>query len=227
MSPLNRKLIDGRLAAYATLAGVALAAPAIPTADAAIIYSGPVNINIPSSTSGVYLNVVTGLSATTPSGAVGWDVNPWSSSTLSMFGSTSAGGNEGPGALNSIGAYVGTGSTFFNLAFGATIDGSTGYGATGNNTIAVSTPLNLNSNTNYVGFRFFNEATATVDYGWMQISLSATAAGQPRAIIAYGYQNDGTGITAGAIPEPTTMTLLGVMAAGAFGVRAWRKRKAA
>ena len=61
MSPFNKKLnrIDGRLAAYATLAGAALAAPAIPSADATIIYSGPVAINIPSTTAGVYLNVVT------------------------------------------------------------------------------------------------------------------------------------------------------------------------
>ncbi len=42
MSPLNKKLIpiDGRLAAYATIAGAALAAPAIPNADANIVYSG-------------------------------------------------------------------------------------------------------------------------------------------------------------------------------------------
>ena len=32
---------------------------------------------------------------------------------------------------------------------------------------------------------------------------------------------------AGAVPEPSTFALLGVMAAGAFGVREWRKRKAA
>ena len=29
------------------------------------------------------------------------------------------------------------------------------------------------------------------------------------------------------IPEPSTTALLGVMAVGALGVRAWRKRKAA
>ena len=41
MSPRNQKLnahIDARLAAYATLAGVALAAPAVSKAD--IVYSG-------------------------------------------------------------------------------------------------------------------------------------------------------------------------------------------
>ena len=60
MSPFNKKLnrIDGRLAAYATLAGAALAAPAIPSADATIVYSGVVNINIPSTTAGIYLNLL-------------------------------------------------------------------------------------------------------------------------------------------------------------------------
>ena len=42
----------------------------------------------------------------------------------------------------------------------------------------------------------------------------------------YAYEDSGAGIQAG-VPEPTTMALLGVMAAGALGVRAWRKRKAA
>ncbi len=65
MSLLNKKLnrIDGRLAAYATLAGAALAAPAIPNADATIICSGLVNINIPSTTAGIYLNLVSGVFA--------------------------------------------------------------------------------------------------------------------------------------------------------------------
>src|SRR3954452_14465028 len=46
-TPLTSR-IDGRLAAYAALATAALAAPAIPNADAAVVYSGPVNINVPS-----------------------------------------------------------------------------------------------------------------------------------------------------------------------------------
>ncbi|HJX25616.1 MAG TPA: hypothetical protein VJ252_05630, partial [Chthoniobacterales bacterium] len=72
MSPTNRNTLglrgNTRLAGYAALAGAALAAPAIPSADANIIWSGPVSINIPSTTSGIYLNVVTGVagSSSTP-----------------------------------------------------------------------------------------------------------------------------------------------------------------
>ena len=87
MSPFNKKLtrIDGRLAAYATLAGAALAAPAIPSADATIIYSGIVNINIPSTTAGVYLNVVTGVFNINAGPGPGWDVNPYSATGIKLF----------------------------------------------------------------------------------------------------------------------------------------------
>ena len=61
----------------------------------------------------------------------------------------------------------------------------------------------------------------------MRISLSTSAFSQPRTIVEYAYDDSGVGILAGQIPEPSTFALLGVMAAGALGVREWRKRKAA
>jgi PEP-CTERM motif len=89
-------------------------------------------------------------------------------------------------------------------------------------------PLALNSNQNLIGFRFVdpNLNGGAIAYGWMRIMLSGTSGSQPRAIVEYAYENSvGVGIAAGAIPEPSTFALLGVMAAGAVGVRAWRKRK--
>ena len=65
MSPRNHKLgatIDTRLAAYAALAGIALAVPALSKAD--IIYSGIVNISVPNNFDGVYINFVTGQTGT-------------------------------------------------------------------------------------------------------------------------------------------------------------------
>ena len=61
--------IDARLAAYATLAGVALAGAAAAKAD--LIYSGAVNINIPSTTAGIYINLVTGVTGTSPGSVPG------------------------------------------------------------------------------------------------------------------------------------------------------------
>src|SRR4029079_9634569 len=66
--------------AAAAVAGVGIAQQA----DAAIIYVANANINLPSTTDGVYLNVVTGVNGTA-AGTPGWDVNPWSSTGLGLF----------------------------------------------------------------------------------------------------------------------------------------------
>jgi hypothetical protein len=219
MSPQNRRLlsprIDGRLAAYATVAGAALAAPAIPTADATIVWSGPVNINIPSTTAGIYLNFFTGQSGgnTVPS----WDVNPYGSTTLTMFNPSMPAG----------GVYVGDASGYYNLTPGTLISAASTY-TSGNISPTSPNPLNFNSSDNLIGIQFVdpNLNGGAVTYGWMRIMLSGSQASQPRAIVEYAYENSvGVGIAAGAIPEPSTLALLGVMAAGALGVRAWRKHK--
>ena len=227
MSPLNKKLnrIDGRLAAYATLAGAALAAPAVPNADATIIWSGPVSINIPSTTAGVYLNVVTGVFSSTPASVPGWDVNPFSSSALSFFNPSAP-----SGGVYVVNAPGGTSATLpDNLPFLTyLISAASGFGSGAAETTG-PTAFILNSSNNLAGFRFV-EATVNggaTCYGWMRISLSATTGSQPRAIVEYAYDDSGAGILAGQIPEPSTVALLGVMAAGAVGVRAWRKRKTA
>ena len=70
--------IDLRLAAYAA-AGVALAAPAMtPTAKADIIYSGPLTLNVPTTTvDGIYLNCGHGcVCDSRPGGSPGWDYQP-------------------------------------------------------------------------------------------------------------------------------------------------------
>ncbi|MDQ6654356.1 MAG: PEP-CTERM sorting domain-containing protein [Verrucomicrobiota bacterium] len=213
MSPLNKLTaaprIDARMAAYATLAGVALAAPSMVKAD--IIYSGPVNIVIPATTAGVYLNVATGVSNVSPTLAPGWDVNPYGSTNLTLFNPTTPTG----------GVYQGSASNF-NLAPGTSVS-SAGPFSNG-----LYGPVNLNSNNNYVGFRFQNETAANqIQYGWFQINFGATVT--DRQIVGYAFENTGAPIAVGAtaVPEPTTTALFGVMAAGALGLRAWRKRKAA
>ena len=229
---MNKKLtsrIDGRLAAYATLAGAALAAPAIPNADASIVYSGVVNINVPSTTAGVYLNVVTGLFGATQASAPGWDINPWLSSGLNLFGSTTSTGNEGPSGLNGIGAYVGTGTTFFNMAFLAPINGAATYAGTGNTTPAAATPLNLNSSNNLFGFRF-------VDPTAQRLAQSATAGSEflsppPQALNHDRSSNTPTRTRRIDWCRRSSRTFDGGApwsdGGGCCGCSAWRKRKAA
>ena len=88
---LSRK-VDARLTAYTALAGAALASTAamLPEAKADIIYSGPVTIGVPATTAGIYLNLATGQSTTTP--AAGWDFNPWGGTNINFYYNTGGGG---------------------------------------------------------------------------------------------------------------------------------------
>jgi hypothetical protein len=193
------------LAAGIAAAGVGTAVLAPEHAEAAIVYSGVVNINIPSTFVGVYLNVVTGEFNSSP--VAGWDVNPWSSTSLNMF--TPA---PNPGG----GAYVGSGSNYNNAGYFTQIGPASTYGSTGVNTINPATPLIPNSSDNVIGFRFINEFNGNaIHYGWMRISLSGTPQAQPRAILDYGWDNvAGAPIFPPLPPEPGSLGLLALGAAG-------------
>lgn len=215
---MNSHRLERHLAiASAAVVGLMCAAR---SAEAAIVWSGIVNINIPVNIDGVYLNVATG--ATGASGTVvpGWDLNPWGSSSLNMFS---------PSAMPS-GAYVGSGSSYTNLAPFSLISTASTFAGGG-----VATPdgsLVLNSSQNLIGFRFYNENTALYHFGWMRISLGVTLTA-PRTIVEYAWETAGgiitpltegdepVGILAGAIPAPGALT---VLIAGAFvGVRRRRR----
>lgn len=216
MSPKNNKLntpLDARLAGYATLAGIALTGAALNTAEADIVYSGIVNITIPQDIDGVYINFVTG--AFGGPGLAGADFNPYfNNATLAFFGPGGGGGT--------ISATTTSGSAAIRLNFGDSISPAGTY----NNGQAVGTAF-TSGGQGYVGLRFLNESTGVINYGWALLNTTNSASGFPATVVSYGFQNNGTAITAGAIPEPTVTALLGVMAAGALGVRQWRRRKAA
>ena len=213
MKNLKHRL-DAHFASAAALAVGAALVGAEQRADAYIVWSGIININIPSSTDGVYLNVITGQSGTTGSGVSGWDVNPWSSSGLNFFSPSNA-----PVG----GAYV-TGNGAFttrvdNLAFNTVIGASQGFGA-GAAESTGTTAFNLNSTQNLVGFRFVNEATGSTHYGWMRLQLWSGPGIQPRAIVEYAYESvAGASINAGLIPAPGAIALLGLSGLAGIGRR--------
>jgi hypothetical protein len=206
-------------AAAAAVTGVGVAHQA----DAAIVYSGPVNLNVPSTTSGIYLNVQTGVSGVTPASAPGWDLNPWSSSSFQVWT------NNASNPANSDGTVVnftgGSSATLTdNLPAGTLIDNSWTYARTAGTETTGATAMQLNGTPNLVGFKFFNEATQAVDFGWARFTLSTTPQGQPRTLVDYAYENTGAGIKAGDTgnnaPEPTS---LGLLALGAVGLMRRRK----
>ncbi len=224
MSPRNQKpasRLDRNLAAYATIAGAALTAAAIHNADATIIYSGIVNINIPSTTAGVYINVVTGVTSITPAAVPGWDINPWSSTGLNIWANNSASPNDGI-----LSNYTGgTSNTLVdNLPYFTIIDSSWTYSRTSGIETTGPTAFVLNSDQNNIGFRFLNESTGQYNFGVANIALSSGYATQPRTLVWYAYEDSG-GPFPGIVPEPSTTALLSLMAVGALGVRIWRGRK--
>lgn len=225
MSAANKLVIadgiDARLAAYVTLAGVVLGGAA--PAKATLIYSGIVNINIPSTAAGIYINVVTGVFGITPASVPGWDINPWGSTSFNVWANNSASPDSG---IITNWPQGSSATLIDNLVLvapeGASypIDSSWNYGRTNSIETTGANAFILNSSQNYVGFRFLNEITGQYNYAWAHFTLSSSFAGQPRTLVDYLYEDNGNGI----IPEPSTIALLAVMAAGAIGVRAWRKK---
>ncbi len=204
-------MLSNRLAKH--FGAAAAAAVVVGSANAAIVWSGVVNLEIQSTTNGLYLNVITGANnlpgGTGGSTVAGWDINPWSSTTLNFFNPSNPTG----------GVYMRASGTsgVSNLAAGTEI----GAASTWSFGTAQSTGANafvLNSDDNLVGFRFLNEAAGTIHYGWFRVSLGATLAAQPRILVEYAYESDaGVSIQAGAIPAPGAIALLGL--AGLAGRR--------
>ena len=205
-------MLSNRLAKH--FGAAAAAAVVVGSANAAIVHSGIVNIEIASTTNGLYLTVITGANnmpgSTGGSTVPGWDINPWSSTTLNFFNPSNPTG----------GVYVRTSTAtpgVSNLAAGTLIGASSLY-TSGVAQTTGSNPFNLNSSDNIVGFRFFNEASSTIHYGWFRVSLAGTLAAQPRTLVEYAYESEaGVSIAAGAIPAPGAVALLGL--AGLAGRR--------
>ena len=188
------------------------------SADAAVIRSGPVNINIGGVPPGVFLNVVTGQTGTSFAGVPGSDVNLFGfGSTLTVSGPLVNGAQSPTGGF----ARLNDGLNVANLANGALIGDLPGmFWQTVNagitTTSPAASPFFLNSTNNYAGFRFLNENTGQVHYGYLRLSIGATLA--TRSIIEYGYED-----VAGAsifVPAPGALALLAVAGMG----RARRRR---
>lgn len=112
--------------------------------------------------------------------------------------------------------------------------GSTGAFKTNNPSLATQRPPN-NSGwapgaTGFAGFSFTTSASHKTDYGWVRLEFTDGVNGAADYVEAldWAYNTDGAPVAAGEMgtPEPST-SALGILAAGAAGVCALRRRRKA
>ena len=235
---------DGRLARYcvAGAAGVAAFAGTVTTADAAVTF---VNFN-----SQVITDTTLGDSTFTlfnidldGNGTVDFRLGQRSGDsngggvvivaptggTLGVVGISSAGYNYG--AKLAKGATIGATAAFLTLSgsgFSARASLASGAGFT-NSKWATPSPAN-----GYLGIRF--TGVNGTEYGYLHLSIASNTNPGARVITLIDAAYDttanaailaGAGEPAAGVPEPSTVTALGLAALGAAGLAANRRRKAA
>ena len=181
------------------------------TASADVVASGMVNINIPSTESGIVINLVTGESATSPT-VDGYDFQFKNQFTLFCDGSFDSPSNAFVRGFNGA-------SGVNNLPLG-TLIGPKVPSWISSSTPTIDQPAAnwiLSSGDNYVGVRFTNEATGALHYGWIRFCVAEFFGAQPRSIVEYAYESTpntaiaigagGTGMPANCGGAPTCATI--------------------
>ena len=170
-------------------------------AGAAVVYSSTLNLPVPFSFSGIYLNPATG--STSPNEATDPMVNLF-------FGGVGIGSNA---LLRPMVSGI---DRVANLMAGTVIDdagnfvlganGSSTHVGAGSDQFQIGTPGNL-------GFAMQTTNGGPTYYGWMQVVINNAGAG---TVIDWAYENQtGVAITVGAVPEAGCLTLVVLGAAGA------------
>ena len=167
-----------------------------------VTFSTP--INVPNTFSGIYINLLTGASAVTAQNVPGWDFNPYgisSTPTLAFFWNSLPGGTQGGMALTTTGPYR-------DLSPGTVISSTSIFSqsATAESTAAFRT-----SGTHNLGFRFFNESTSAVNFGYLTMTTNGPT-GFLATVNGWTFENSGGAITVpdavAAIPEPATWAMM-------------------
>lgn len=211
LSGVSKHSIKSVSSVLAICSGMALVAS---PAKGAVSYSGIVNLSIPTTFDGIYLNVATGgigFADSTP----GWDVNIYSTTGLGLWSPSNSLPSESVYASTSV-------NNIPNLTLGTEIGLGSTFSVSGEGSIS---QWNLNSTDNLVGFRFVNEENSNlVHYGWFRMGFGSSITAPERRIVDYAYDTvAGQSIQAGAIPEPSSIVLLLGAAAAAT---AYRRRTA-
>ena len=197
---ISKNCQNSRLNSHFALCAAALATGvAVGNANATVVYSGAINMVIPTTIDGIYMNVQTGAWSSTTTTPAGWDVNPYGTATtaVSLFAATGTGYMRNPSA--------GTATAATRLDVGTVVGSSAFFYGSSSATIGAGTGQWAANSSGYFGFKFI-AADAATHYGWMQLSIGANAG--TRSIVQYAWENvANTSIT---IPAPGAMALLGL-----------------
>jgi hypothetical protein len=177
-------------------------------------------INLPQTVAGVYINLLTGATGSSGASVTGWDFNPYlagGGAQLGFYWSQTPANTSGG---------VASGTTYQSLTDGTVVGPASTF--TGAILGTTGSPY-LTSGTHNLGFRFQNENTNTINYGFLNMTTTAgTPGGYPAVINFWQFESGGGPITVAPIPEPSTVGLTcAAMALGARGVRRWRRERAA
>jgi hypothetical protein len=146
------------------------------SANADVQYTA-VSWTVPANIDGLYINVESLATGSAGSAVAGWDINPYSATSLTWFNATGTGMMRYPGVI--------TGSAG-NLPLG-TIVGATGsYGSGAVVVGSAAGNWQLNS-TNRFGFRFV-AADGLTHYGWGTFEIPATISGATRRITEIAWE---------------------------------------
>jgi PEP-CTERM motif len=222
-----KRLIAWRAVSAGAMVAAAFCA-ALP-AHAVVVYSGTVNLAIPNTTAGLYVNVLDGSTftgpgtfPTVPGPGANYDFNIFGTATWSLFSPTASGQTAPAPPAGSRGYVAGTSTgPALSLATGTLISASSLFntGTASGSALTTGAPV-------LFGFRFRNENNIadttddTVHFGWARVTLSA---GVPGTLIDYAFESTPlAGIQAGVVPEPSSVAL---MMGGLAGLLAWRRRR--
>jgi hypothetical protein len=186
------------------------------SAHSAVIYSGLQNIPIPTTFTGIYLDLDTAATSSTPS--VGWDINPF-------FGGI---GIAGSAAFQPVRLGTGNTDTIRLFANNDLIDSTLMYASgTNGSSDHLGASGNFQAGTEgYIGFRFTKNDSSGPYYGWMRLTLTSNTSGA--FIHDWAWENSGIGIQTGSllsVPEPSRALLLMLGIAVSLFSRTRRIRK--